>query len=44
MIRIKDMFLRYTREFYALYNINMYIEDGESVAFLDKMKAGKQAF
>ena len=41
MIRIKDMFLRYTREFYALYNINMYIEDGESVAFVGQDESGK---
>lgn len=41
MIRIKDMFLRYTREFYALYNINMFIEDGESVAFVGQDESGK---
>lgn len=41
MIRIKDMFLRYTREFYALYNINMLIEDGESVAFVGQDESGK---
>lgn len=41
MIRIKDMYLRYTREFYALYNINMLIEDGESVAFVGQDESGK---
>lgn len=42
MIRVKNLYLRYTREFYALYNINMEIEDGESVALVGEMKVGKQ--
>lgn len=41
MIRIKNLFLRYTREFYALYDINMFIEDGESVAFVGQDESGK---
>lgn len=41
MIRIKNLFLRYTREFYALYNINIDIEDGESVALVGEDESGK---
>ena len=41
MIRVKNLYLRYTREFYALYNINMEIEDGESVAFVGEDESGK---
>lgn len=41
MIKIKNLFLRYTREFYALYNINIDIEDGESVALVGEDESGK---
>ena len=41
MIRVKDLFLRYTREFYALYNISMEIKQGESVAFIGEDESGK---
>ncbi len=41
MIKAKNLFLRYTREFYALYNINLDIEDGESVAFVGEDESGK---
>lgn len=41
MIRVKNLYLRYTREFYALYNINMEIEDGESVALVGEDESGK---
>lgn len=41
MIRIKHLFLRYTREFYALYDINIDIAAGESVAFVGEDESGK---
>ncbi len=41
MIRVNNLFLRYTREFYALYNINMEIEDNEKVAFIGEDESGK---
>lgn len=41
MIKIKNLFLRYTREFYALYDINIDIAVGESVAFVGEDESGK---
>ena len=41
MIRVKDLYLRYTREFYALYNISMDIKAGESVALVGEDESGK---
>lgn len=41
MIRVNNLFLRYTREFYALYDINMDIADGEKVAFIGEDESGK---
>lgn len=41
MIKIKNLFLRYTREFYALYDINIDIAAGESVAFVGEDESGK---
>lgn len=41
MISIKNLFLRYTREFYALYDINLEIADGDSVAFVGEDESGK---
>ena len=41
MIRVNNLFLRYTREFYALYDINMDIADGEKVAFVGEDESGK---
>ncbi len=41
MLSIKNLFLKYTREFYALYDINMDIDAGESVAFLGQENSGK---
>ena len=35
------MFLKYTREYYALYDINLNIEDGEAVAFVGEDESGK---
>lgn len=41
MIKVKNLFLRYTREFYALYDINMDISAGESVALIGEDESGK---
>ena len=41
MIKVKNLFLRYTREFYALYDINMDIEEGEKIAFVGEDESGK---
>ena len=41
MIKVNNLFLRYTREFYALYDINMEIADGEKVAFVGEDESGK---
>ena len=41
MISVKNLFLRYTREFYALYDINLDIADGESVALVGAEDSGK---
>lgn len=38
MLRVKNLYLRYTREFYALYNINMEIADNERVAFVGEVR------
>ncbi len=41
MIKIKNLFLRYTREFYALYDINIDISAGESIALVGEDESGK---
>lgn len=41
MISVKNLFLKYTREYYALYDINMEIERGEAVAFVGEDESGK---
>lgn len=41
MLRVKNLFLKYTREFYALYNVNMDIVDNEKVAFVGEDESGK---
>ena len=41
MLKVKNLFLRYTREFYALYNINIDIEENEKVAFVGQDESGK---
>ncbi len=41
MLSIKHLFLKYTREFYALYDINIEVEDGESVALVGQDDSGK---
>ena len=41
MIKVKKLFLRYTREFYALYDISLNIDSGESVALIGADESGK---
>lgn len=41
VIRIKNLYLRYTREFYALYNVNIEVSQGESVALVGEDESGK---
>ena len=41
MLKVKNLFLRYTREFYALYDINIDISDNEKVAFVGVDESGK---
>lgn len=41
MLKVKNLFLRYTREFYALYNINIDIAENEKVAFVGQDESGK---
>lgn len=41
MLKVNNLFLRYTREFYALYNINIDIADNEKVAFVGQDESGK---
>ncbi len=41
MLSIKHLFLKYTREFYALYDINIEVEDGEAVALVGQDNSGK---
>lgn len=41
MIKVKNLYLRYTREFYALYDISLDIGEGESVALVGADESGK---
>ena len=41
MLQVKNLFLKYTREYFALYNVNMRIAEGESVAFIGEDESGK---
>ncbi len=41
MVEIKNLFLKFTREYYALYDINLNIEDGEAVALVGEDESGK---
>lgn len=41
MIKIKDLYLKYTREFFALYDININISEGEKVALVGEDESGK---
>ncbi|MBO7526735.1 MAG: ATP-binding cassette domain-containing protein [Clostridia bacterium] len=41
MIEVKNLYLKYIREYYALFNINLTVADGETVAFVGKKNSGK---
>lgn len=41
MIEVKNLYLKFIREYYALYNINLKVEDGECVAFIGKEHSGR---
>ena len=41
MIKVKDLCLRYTREFYALNNVSLDIAEGEGVALVGADESGK---
>ena len=41
MLQVKNLYLKYTREFFALYDVNMKIAKGESVAFVGEDESGK---
>ncbi len=41
MLQVKNLYLKYTREYFALYDINMDIEQGESVALVGEDESGK---
>lgn len=43
MIQFKNVFLKYTKEFYALYDINLIIDKGETVALLGQKDSGKSS-
>lgn len=41
MLSIKNLNLKFTKEFYALEDINIDVEEGESVAFVGEQNSGK---
>lgn len=41
MIEVKDLYLKYIREYYALYNINLSVSEGECVAFTGEKHSGR---
>lgn len=41
MIKINNLYLKFIREYYALYNINLTINDAECVAFVGKENSGR---
>ncbi len=41
MLQVKHLYLKYTREYFALYDVNLDIADGESVAFVGEDESGK---
>ena len=40
MLSIKNLYLKFTKEFYALEDINIDVEAGESVAFVGELNWG----
>ncbi|MBO7508495.1 MAG: ATP-binding cassette domain-containing protein, partial [Clostridia bacterium] len=41
MIEIKNLYLSFTKEYYALKNINLDVADGEKVALIGETDSGK---
>lgn len=41
MLEVKNLFLKFTREYFALYDINLKVEQGESVALVGEDESGK---
>ena len=41
MLSIKNLYLKYTKEFYALEDVNIEVSEGESVAFVGEENSGK---
>ena len=41
MIEVKNLYLKFIREYYALYNINLTVDDGDCVAFVGKEHNGR---
>lgn len=41
MIKLVNLCLKFTKEYYALYNINISIEDGEKICLLGQTESGK---
>lgn len=41
MVEVKNLYLKYIREYFALYNVNFHINKSEKVAFLGKDDSGK---
>ena len=44
MILVKNLCLKFTKEFFALYDINLEIKKGESVALIGEEHSGKTTF
>ena len=44
MILVKNLYLKYIREYFALYDINVKIDDGEKVALWGEEHSGKTSF
>lgn len=41
MLEVKNLYLKFTREYFALYDINFNVEQGESVALVGEDESGK---